>query len=126
MLSSQNQLATPTAPNRLPAQRPTSAAQWTWADTAADGNVRYTATVDVTGQVPVEHHPAAVCRMLCLYIVSRLNDESIMEAYELLNDVYSWQQEKLKVEVHEPQPEYLGTYRDDRRLERTPFLHKNW
>src|SRR5436190_1601375 len=61
--------------------------QWTWAGTSPDGQVAYDVTVDITNPVVFSSYNPDACRVLCLYLVSRLNDVGVVEACEALTDI---------------------------------------
>jgi hypothetical protein len=98
-----------------------AASQWILAGTAAEGLVRYTTTVDVTGSIPTEHQKAAAYRILCLFIIGCLDDKAIIEAYNNLQDIYSWQMDQFQ---HPPKlKQVISTpLKSITRVSRTPFI----
>ncbi len=98
--------------------------QWQLSNATADGKIRFHTTLDITGQVPAEVRFNAFCKLVCIYLVSHLNQESLIEACESLRDIYTWQSEKAEIIVHERQPEYLGTFTSD-QLGRQPLSHRD-
>jgi hypothetical protein len=62
-----------------------------WQGTSHNATLRFYAGLDATGEVPQESRKAAVCRVMCVLLASRLDDESVISAYENMKDMYEWQ-----------------------------------
>ena len=95
--------------------------QWAWASGSPDGRIQLSATVDVTDQISTEQHDALVYRAFCLYLITRLDDKSVIRAYETLLDLYSWQQESART-IPSPSTQGVLTLASMPRVERTPFV----
>jgi hypothetical protein len=65
--------------------------QWQISDATADWTARFSATVDVTGQLPHSLQQALFYRMICIYLIAHLHDQSLSEACEALFDIYKYQ-----------------------------------
>lgn len=68
-----------------------NAYELTTLDEGPCGNVRFVTTAEVTGQSIEDLPESAVCRMLCLYIVTRLDETYLKDACGSLIDIFSWQ-----------------------------------
>jgi hypothetical protein len=64
-------------PPTLTAERPYT---FTTTDEGPDGRVQFVTTADVTGQSLSDLPEAAIYRMLCIYIVTRLSEHYVKDA----------------------------------------------
>jgi len=101
----------PTTWNTLYGRLPLEGTTWNFRGTAADGKVRFMSTMDVTGAISDEHVASVSYRLVSLYLLFALNDESIAEAYECLSDVYTAQLSRLRGRGVDPAPRFEGTVR---------------
>jgi hypothetical protein len=101
----------PTSWNTLYGQLLLEGTTWNFRGTGADGKVRFTSRVDVTGAVSELHMASVGYCLASLYLLFSLKDESMGEAFESLYDVFFTQQSKLKVATHDPSPQFERTVR---------------
>lgn len=77
-------------------------AQWLWPELDPDpdspgteenneGYARFLTQVDVTGGLSLDAARAAAYRFACVVALSRLNIQSLEEAFESLSDIHAWQ-----------------------------------
>lgn len=95
-----------------------------WDGTTADGAFHLNTIVDVTGYVSPEHLHAARCRFACIVLATQLDDASIVEAYESMNDLFTWQIEKGRL-IPKPIVRGVLTLAGMPRVARTPFVVDN-
>jgi len=81
--------------------------QWSWPNPAEvttdgeeSGQANFLTRVEVTGELSPAAEYTAVCRILCLYTLSRLSENGLREAFRALTDIYSWEQERSQ--LHPP------------------------
>lgn len=55
-----------------------------------------------------------------MYLLTKLNDQSLKEAVESLSDIYHWQMESEQVKVTDPKVQYIGSFKP-KSVEREPF-----
>jgi hypothetical protein len=87
---------------------------WSWDGASPDGQLVYSISVNGTRHAVSEENKAALQRAACLYLVTRLDDASIGDAYEALNDVYQLQQTR---------DVYIPPFTEVRRLPSTEIRH---
>jgi hypothetical protein len=68
---------------------------------SADGFVSHVTNIQFTGAIPENTRAAAWCRIVCLYVVGRLDDNHIKEACENLSDIFKMQTEAEMVQEPE-------------------------
>lgn len=103
---------------------PSGGFQWLLSDGSPDGAIQINTTVDVMGVLPPDLKLNTVCKMICIYLVSHLNQKSLIEACESLGDIYASQREAENYIPYEPRPEYLGTFAPD-KLGRQALHHRD-
>ena len=91
-----------------------------WAGGSTDGNLKYSTTVtfDNLGSYYTKED---LCRVACLYFVCNLNNSNIIEAYEQLSDMYSWQQKQATVQVTDQRRRTIPVS-SVTRVDRAPFV----
>lgn len=92
-------------------------------DEGAGGAARFITTVEMTGASPTDLPSAAVCRLACYYMLSRLNETSLVTACHSLADIYSWQIERARWPT--PVPAEIRVVKSApimRRVQSRPFV----
>jgi hypothetical protein len=75
-------------------------------------------TGDIIGQPPAD----AISRIVCFYILSRLNGEPLKEACQVLSEIYGHGLEKIKSVPSAPDmPQRIHVKPKIRSIERQPF-----
>jgi len=59
--------------------------------------------VFVPGQLWGDISKAALYQVICSYLVSQLEEKSLIEAYDALRDIHSWQQDSKLIEHRDPE-----------------------
>src|SRR5262245_24352386 len=70
---------------------PMGGVQWQVSDVAADWKARFSATVDITGQLPPNIQQVLLYRLICIYLIAHLADRKLPEACETLFDICKYQ-----------------------------------
>jgi hypothetical protein len=94
---------------------------WFWGDSSANGQLVYTASVDVAGDAIPDQDGVAFYRAACLFLVSKLDDAKISEAYESLRDLYQWQLDQANIVARQIVSGVLPVQRIA-RVERPSFI----
>lgn len=86
------------------------------------GSAQFRTTVEITGDTFEQLPISALHRLICLYVLSHLNEESLRDVCRTLYETYQWQIEKAKT----PPPvaresERLTARPKIRSVERAPF-----
>jgi hypothetical protein len=75
--------------------------QWNWPNPPEittngeeSGQANFLTRVEVTGELSLAAQYTAVCRVICLFTLSRLSENGLREACRALSDIYSWEQER--------------------------------
>ena len=87
------QSATPYAPLWAPLTLTTGTEQTlklTALDEGPDGKVQFITTAEITGQSS-DIPQSALCRIFCMYVVTRLSEKYLLDACHSLAEIYSWQ-----------------------------------
>jgi hypothetical protein len=64
---------------------------WGVMDEVSHGGAQFLTTTQVTGETMADLPAAAFSRMICLYLIGRLNEKSLLAASESLANIYIWQ-----------------------------------
>ncbi len=102
---------------------PTNKIEWVTTDGSGNGLARFFSKLEITGDDFTEVAPIALCRLYCLYIITRLNEKSLHDAYESLVDLYSWQFQQTNVTVHNIERHSIGKSRV-KHIEKAPFAFR--
>jgi len=81
--------------------------------------------VEITGAGPPVLSQAAVCRLICSYVIAQLEDKSLIEACHILSDIYTLQIDQHAAMNAPPPPSKrrrIAASPKIGRRERTPFL----
>lgn len=94
--------------------------QWSAIDEGTNGKVRFLTTVELSGEKLADLPESSLYRMACYYLLGHLDDKSIINAYETLTDIFSWQADRLLSAPSAPHQQRIpaGGLRD---VERIPF-----
>src|SRR5271166_1195754 len=89
---------------------PLGGVQWQISDVTADWKAHFSATVDITGQLPPNLQQALFYRMICVYLIGHLHDKSLPEACETSLDIYKYQDAPDQDSTYvEPQARHVST-----------------
>jgi len=94
--------------------------QWHVTDEAAGGRVHFMTNVGITGARLSDLPQVALYRMACYFLIGKLDERSLADAFQSLNDTYAWQidRESEPAQITAQQRVAVG---GERQLERTPF-----
>jgi hypothetical protein len=117
----------------MPYTRPSSLLNWPpelsrafeWAieDESTGGNVQFLAKVEITGEDVTAITSAALHRMICFFVLSRLSENSLAEACQSLSDIYLWQINQTNAVVSPLERHRHGPAKS-KRVDRTPFVFR--
>ena len=100
-------------------------AEWTFrwgvVDEGAHGGAQFLTTTQITGETMADLPAAALSRIICFYLIGRLNEKSLLAASEWLADLYAWQIREPQFSHKIPETRLLSVSGVD-RVERTPFV----
>ena len=85
----QNQSVTTATPQGR--QLGLSGLQWSLVDEGTNGKVRFLNTVEITGRREADIPQIALYRIACYLLLSYFDEKSLVDAYQSLTDIYSWQ-----------------------------------
>lgn len=93
---------------------------WSSDDQSPDGAAQFNTRVAIAPSLTAEHAESAFMRAFSMYLLSKLDDNSLKEAFESLSEIYRWQIESADIVVNEPTVHYLGAFKP-RLVKREPF-----
>jgi hypothetical protein len=98
--------------------------RWSTVDSLGGTAIQFTTSVGVTGEVSKDLPASAQRRLMCLYIVSNLDSDSLDVACEKLVDIYRYQAEQSVLTYSEPAVFSVGRAAL-RHVEPTPFTYED-
>ncbi len=104
----------------LSSAAPNVGLSWVWADQTDDGRATFSSYVDISSTLSSQYLGGALLRAFSMFLVSKLNEESLKDAVESLTEIYQWQLDAENVRLVEPKVHHLGTYKP-KLVEREPF-----
>ena len=87
-----------------PVMTETAPGNWMVWGTCADGYVSHLTNIHLTGSIPHEAMTASLCRVVCLYMISKLDNKRVSEACEAISEIYKWQIEAEAIKDDQAQP----------------------
>jgi hypothetical protein len=90
-------------------------------DSTKGGEIKFVTKVDVTGQISIPAEETALLRLACIYIIVRLSGKALVDAYEALADLYTWQLDRLNTTPSLPSGRRIAVA-NVRKVERVPFV----
>jgi hypothetical protein len=101
---------------------PVNTVELTATDHCAGGLIHFNTRITMTGDDLSAIAPAALCRLICYYVIGQLNDRSLMDACQSLVEIYAWQNRTPSTAADRP-TKRLGPAAV-KKMERVPFAFR--
>lgn len=78
-------------------------------DDAGVGNIEFTTSIEVTGEISQREAFVAAARLWCIYAIFKMTDKGLAQATQSIGDILSWEDESSKVRMIEsPKPKKIA------------------